>query len=360
MTDTTPEPPRPRRLRWRVVAWFALGLVALDVAVGATGPLWRSYSPVYYRDRLAAARERTWDVVVAGGSAAMCGIDTDRLVGADWRGTPVASAFNLGLPLATTAEVSLAAEHGLGERPPRLLVYAITASDLNGNRVVGEGPQYLMGPDDLARWAGFQPARTGWSLHYWARERLSRAWHLRHHGTGIRLWAADQLDATSPGVCPDEAEAAHLALTRTAGLASPRGPIPHPPAAPLFRLDLLKAANPAVVAAPFPYLDRYEARGHLPYLHRLLDWANGRGVPVVLLDLPVSADLDGARFPKEFAAYRDVMAEVERDRHVPVLRATRDAVGLTDADFGDLVHLNADGAAKLSDWLRGRLAAVLN
>ena len=39
-----------------------------------------------------------------------------------------------------------------------------------------------------------------------------------------------------------------------------------------------------------------------------------------------------------------------------VLRASREAVGVTDADFADLIHLNASGTARLSAWLRQALA----
>jgi hypothetical protein len=33
-------------------------------------------------------------------------------------------------------------------------------------------------------------------------------------------------------------------------------------------------------------------------------------------------------------------------------------VGLDDADFSDLIHLNARGTARLSVWLRQQLATV--
>jgi lysophospholipase L1-like esterase len=74
--------------------------------------------------------------------------------------------------------------------------------------------------------------------------------------------------------------------------------------------------------------------------------------------MPVPADLDGRLYPSQFAAYRSALAEVALVHGVPVLRATRKAVGLTDADFCDLVHLNGTGAAKLSHWLRKAVAAV--
>ena len=39
-----------------------------------------------------------------------------------------------------------------------------------------------------------------------------------------------------------------------------------------------------------------------------------------------------------------------------VLRANRTAVGLDDRHFADLIHLNADGARILSEWIRRELA----
>jgi lysophospholipase L1-like esterase len=75
----------------------------------------------------------------------------------------------------------------------------------------------------------------------------------------------------------------------------------------------------------------------------------------VLFDVPVPADLDGRLYPREYAAYRAALAAVARDHGVPLLYATRETVGLTDADFADMIHLNSDGAARLSAWLRARL-----
>jgi lysophospholipase L1-like esterase len=78
---------------------------------------------------------------------------------------------------------------------------------------------------------------------------------------------------------------------------------------------------------------------------------------VVLVDLPTPADLDGRLYPREFAEYRAGLAQWASDHRTPLLRATREAVGLTDSDFADLIHLNADGAARFSTWLRRELEA---
>jgi len=49
------------------------------------------------------------------------------------------------------------------------------------------------------------------------------------------------------------------------------------------------------------------------------------------------------------------LTELERDRQVKVIRATRDSVGLTDRHFADLIHMNRDGAMVFSGWVSSRL-----
>jgi len=120
------------------------------------------------------------------------------------------------------------------------------------------------------------------------------------------------------------------------------------------RLDRLKAAGATL--PPFPFLDGYRLGEHLAYVHRLLDWAEQHAVAIVLVDMPTSADLE-RRFSSEFAAYRSALAELERSRGVRVLRGNRQALGLGDADFADLIHLNAQGRERFCAWLRNRLTA---
>ena len=67
--------------------------------------------------------------------------------------------------------------------------------------------------------------------------------------------------------------------------------------------------------------------------------------------MPVTADLE-AKYAAAVAEFRTRLAEVESRRGVKVVRATRDAVGLGDGDFADLIHLNHIGAKKLSTWVR--------
>lgn len=335
--------------RFRAVLYVLAVLLVLDVLVRGHVRRWRAYDPVIYRDRLDACRRGQWDAVVVGGSPALCGIDTDLLAGGRWRGETLKRCFNLGLPLATTAEVSLAVEHGF-TRPPRLLVYCIAATDLNGSRTEPNGPRQLMSARDLARWFRNRPDAISWGLRHHTAERVAALWALSYYREGIRLWLADRLGSRWPALCPEAVEQARRNLRHFADLRSDRGLSVTRPAPPALRLDCYKASRRAL--PPFPFLSDYRPGAYLPYLHRLLDWGERRSVPVLLVNMPVSADLEERLHPREFAAYRAILKREAAARGVRVLWPTRAEVGLTDAEFSDLIHLNADGMTRLSAWLR--------
>jgi hypothetical protein len=182
--------------------------------------------------------------------------------------------------------------------------------------------------------------------------RLSQAWQLYRHRDGIRLWAASLAERLCPGSFPEPAREASANLEYARRLRQYAGFAPLPAQA-ARRLDEMKASGFA--PTEFPFLRDYRLGSHLKYLHRLLDWADERGVETVLVDMPVSADLEERLYPEVFATYRAVLAEVERNRGVLVLRADRRSVGLEDRHFADLVHLNAAGARRLTTWLRRQL-----
>ncbi len=334
-----------------MLIFFLAGLLALDQFVGAHARLWLTYAPEFYRKRLAGCRERPHELVIVGSSPAMCGLDPDLLVGMEWQGRPVASAFNAGIVLATSSEVWEEVEHGLASSPPRLLIYGITASDLNESRVEPEGPRALMDVHDLADWLRLRPKDAPWTLRHFAGDRVGRLWNLYYYRDGIRLWAADHLDRVCPGLCPELAADARIRADH-GELVSRGEPISAAPDR-AGRLDCLKADG--AIARWFPFLDNYRLGAHLVHLNRMLDWAAARGVPVVLVDLPVSADLDEQLCPEQFATYRQALAELERTRGVRVLRASRAATGIGDPEFADWVHLNADGMARLTRWVRQEL-----
>jgi hypothetical protein len=118
------------------------------------------------------------------------------------------------------------------------------------------------------------------------------------------------------------------------------------------RYDVVKVVKSPL--PPFTFLNRYKTGSHLTCLHRMIRWAEERGASLVLLDMPVTADLE-AEYPAAFAEYRALLADLEQRMGIPVLRAHRDVVGITDAGFADTIHLNRVGATMLSRWVRNQL-----
>jgi hypothetical protein len=329
---------RPWWRRYRLLLYLVLGLAAVDAVVARFADVWRAYEQHPYREKLRACRAHPWDLVVVGGSPAAYGFDHAVLAGTRWQGRSLDRVFNLGLILATTAEVYHATVRGL-PTPPRLLAYGITASDLNDDRVEPNGPRQLMTVGDALRWCRERPEFAAWCVRHFLEERRARLWKLYYYRDGIGRWVADEAERLWDG----------HPLT---------APLPSPVVLNVDvseRLDHLRAAGK--IKDFFPFLENYRIGVYLTYLHRILDWGEQRGVPVVLVDLPVPEDLERLR-PGPFAAYRAVLADVERNRGVRVLRASREAVGLTDADFADLIHLNNRGKARLSAWVRQALSAV--
>lgn len=334
----------------RVVLWFILGLVVIDGGIRACRSIWRDYEPEEYRERLVGCRRQRADLVVVGGSPVSEGIDTTLLTGISWRGEVIAKAYNLGLPGGTTAEAWHAVKHGV-RRPPRLLVYGITASDLNDSRGEPEGPRQLMDAEDLALWVHLRPDAAEWGVRQYLRGRLNHLWGLYRYRNGLRLWAAEQAERLCPGLCSEMAQEAEEGRRWSRALRAPHGYAPRP-TIHHRRLDQLKLQDPSGLHMAF--LDKYRVGGHLRYLHRLLAWADEHDVAVVLVDMPVSADLEDQN-PRAFAAYRQVLADLESSHQVRILRPTRDQLGLGEAMFADRIHLNAEGTARLGLWLRQAL-----
>jgi hypothetical protein len=323
----------------------------MDTVIGANHDLWQAVDPTDYRDRVGDCRRRQPDLLVIGGSPAQYAIDPAVFAGMRWHGQALERPFNLALPLATTSEVFHATERA-ADVPPRLLVYGITATDLNDGRRVSEGPEWLMSLPDVVRWGRCHPRSARWCVHHYLLGKCERAWRLFEYRNGIRLWAAHLAEEYWHGCCPEPAAEAEIGLILRPGLTE-MGFRP-PPDARYSRLDQLKAAGS--YGPPFPYLDSFRMGEHLTYLHHLIDWATAHDVSLVLVDMPVSADLEERMFPWEFKAYRAALDEVARTRGVPVLWASRQALDLNDTDFADIIHLNSTGAARLSDWLRRALA----
>jgi hypothetical protein len=101
------------------------------------------------------------------------------------------------------------------------------------------------------------------------------------------------------------------------------------------------------------YMDRYEIGGAPEAAFRsICRLTRDRGIPLVVLDPPV-AERYGRRIAtpdesRELRSYLDRAAPACSFKRVELDPA---ALGLTDADFLDLTHLNSDGAATLSRHL---------
>jgi hypothetical protein len=339
--------------RWgacRVVVYLLLALLGLDLVVVAHSRLWRDYDIDPYDQHLDACRQ-PWDLVLVGASPVMYGADPAVLSGTRWRGQRLDRVYNLGLVLATASEIYLAVEHGLAH-PPRLLVYGVSATDFNDDRVEPHGPRHLMSLGDALRWSCDRPDAAFWCAGRFASHRVRGLWGLYAYRDGIRLWAADQAERICPGACPEVAGEARAKLAANAAVRAAHG-LRTPAVSPETRLDCLKAAGK--VTGSLIFMERYCLGAYLRYLDRLLDDASRRGIPVVLVDMPVPADLDQRLYPGEFQAYRAALAAAAKARGVTLLSATREAVGLSEAEFADQVHLNAGGAARFSAWLRRQL-----
>jgi hypothetical protein len=338
--------------RLRVIGSFLLGLVVLDFVVWSNRTLWDTYAPDDYAARLEGCRRRPRDLVVVGGSAVTEGIDPSLLAGVVWQGQRLADVYSLGLPGATTTECWHALRHGLAA-PPRLLVCGITASDLNDRRNEPHGPYELMELSDLVSWWRTKPTSGEWATRQFVQGRLTHIWQLYRQREGIRLWAGLRVEQIWPGSFPDTAREAQSKLDHGMNLHGQTGFAPNAVLRTL-RFDQMKERN----GPPdrFGFLDGFRLGDHLKYLERMLDWAADKGVSVVLVDMPVTADLDERLYPAVFTQFRAALADIERSRGVRVLRPSRAELGLTDAQFADLIHLNGDGCTRLSGWLRQQLA----
>jgi hypothetical protein len=336
-----------------VAAYFLAGLAVVDVLIGRHASLWQQYDPDDYAARIANCRRTPHDLLIIGGSPVSEGIDPAVLAGVPWRGRALDNAFNLGLPGGTTTEFWHAVRHGL-TAPPRLLVYGITGSDLNDGRQEPHGARVLIDTNDLVRWVRLKPSSAEWAVRHYTNARLAGLWQLYRYRNAVRLWAAETADSFWPGCCPDGTREARdnrqyaADLSRDDGFAPNRSFLTR-------RLDRLKAEGWR--CDRFQFLEKYRVGEHLRYLHRLLDWADEKHVSVVLADMPVSADLETGTYAAAFGQYRQALAELEANRGVRVLRGSRDAVGLGDEHFADLIHMNAAGTARFSRWLREQLEA---
>lgn len=344
---TQPEIPRvsPPTRKGRVLLWLLAFLVGLDFSILAFDSTWRRYSPDDYRLRVDGCARRPRDIVFAGGSPIAEGVDPEILGNISWHAEEIGDYYNLGLSGGTTSDIYFGVRHACPV-PPKVLVYGITASDLNDSRHEPHGVQSSMTWRDVRDWRTTRPEAGEWVLRHYAKGKLAKASALYQHRFGIRMWAAGECEDFAPGSCPESAAEAHRQLAIDTALRRGTGYAPTQWFANR-RYDDMKQSGWA--APPFAYLSQYKTGSHLKYLHRLLDWAGANAIEVVLIDMPVTADLE-ARHPAEFAEYRRHLADVSRDRGVTVLAGT--GAGMNDGHFADLIHMNRAGTVRFCDWLR--------
>jgi hypothetical protein len=344
---------RSRYRRLRGPLRVLLAFVLLDLAVLATAGVWARHSPDDYAARVDGCAREPRDAVFVGGSTVSEGIVPKEIVGARWNGEALRNWYAVGLPGGTTSEFYHAVKRAC-PRPPKLLVYGITASDLNDSRHEPHGPASLMTFGDTFDWAASRPDSREWVVRQYVSAKVSRVsslWRYRH---GIRMAAADRFEEWFPGACSASAKEARELRDYADALADGDG---YAPAAASVqqRYDHVKEVNGEL--PPFRFLDNYRTGSHRQYLHRLIRWAADNTVSLVLVDMPVTADLEG-KHAAAFAEYRTLLAEEEEQRGLTVIRAHRDIVGITNAGFADTIHLNGVGAIVLSRWLKGKLDEI--
>jgi len=348
---------RPRRAiaataylqRNRTVALFLVGLITLDLSVGLFHDLWQRHSPDDYAWRVQACQERRPDLVLVGGSPVAEGLNPSVVAGTD----SDRHGFNLGMSGGTTSDFYHAVIHAC-PAPPRVLVYGITASDLNDSRGEPHGPHSLMTWNDLAGWVRTRPEASEWVVRHFLRGKLERISNLFHYRYSIRLWAAIKVNDAFPGGSPLTLKEAEEQRDYAAGLVSGNGYSPLKGFEHAHFSEFKKIGAKGTRFDHLHYLHNYRTGSHLKYLTKLIDWCEANRVTLILLDMPVTADLE-RMYAKEFAEFRLRLGEVERERGLRVLRPTRAELRLEDEQFADLIHMNRDGANRLSTWLASKL-----
>ena len=327
--------------RNRTIVWFLVLLFATDCLVGRGSAVWERHSPDEYALRVETCASERRDTLFLGGSPVAEGIDPDRIAG---------SSYALGLSGGTTSDFYHAVLRGC-PTPPRLLVYGITATDLNDSRNEPHGPYSLMTWGDLGQWLRVRPEASEWAVRHFTQAQLGKASNIYRYRHGMKMWAASEANDRIPGSCAESLREGDELRERSETLRTGNGYAP----ARGYSVGNYAAVKAAGLAAKeLPYLAKYRTGSHLKYLHKLIDWCEARGVQLVLIDMPVTADLEQFH-AAAFAEYRGRLVELERDRGVRVIRATREAVDLDDNHFADLIHLNRDGAKKFSDWVKVHL-----
>lgn len=339
----------------RPALWLLLGLVGVDALVALGRDRWDRHSPDDYSERVNGCRAVPRDLVIVGGSPVSEGLDPAAFDGLPWRGQPITAGYSLGLPGGTMTDFLFAIRAGTASHPPpRLVIYGAAPTDLNDARNEPHGPYSVWAWSDWADVWATRPDAREWATRRFLEGRLRRGWALWRYRHGVRTAAAVALDDAVPGAGGPTALEGRTGLAYSQALRGGRGYAPAKHYADTSYAESKRANKPP---APFDFLDKYRAGSHAKYLDKLADWCDAAGADLVVVSMPVTADLD-ARYPAQVSEGRRVLRAFADRRGVPVLDASRAAVGLGDDDFADVIHLNRGGCAKLSAWVRARVSGV--
>ena len=337
----------------RPALWLFAGLLVIDLGVRATRGTWERYSPDDYAERIDGCASQPRDLIFLGGSPVSEGFDPEPFRGLDWRGEPVESPYSVGLPGGTATDFFFALRHATeGQPPPRLVIYGAAVTEWNDDRNEPHGAYSLWDWGDYRDVLSRRPEAWNWATRRFLEGRLRDCWAAFRERHAIRAAAALAIDDAIPGAGGEAADEAHKSLAYSDALRAGDG---YAPADFYAEADYAESKRLNKPAAPFDFLEKYRTGGHFKYVARTRDWCRARGCDFVVVEMPVTADLE-ARFPNQVAQGRGLMARLRAEPGVRFVPATRGEVGLTDHDFADLIHLNRGGAAKLSRYVRDELA----
>jgi len=332
----------PRADRWsklRPLLLFAAAWLVVDVGVRLTADLWTHYAADDYSERIERCAAEPRDLIVLGGSPVSEGIDP-ALLGDNAR--------SLALPGGTITDSYFAYKHGAPTKPKRLIV-GVAATDFNDARNEPHGAYSIYTSADVADIARTRRDAASWTMRRFGEGQLRQVSAVYQHRRGLFLAAADLAASVDTRIAPETSAIAARDYGYAESLRAGRGYAP----APWFaHADYAARKARGESFPPFDFLERYSFGSHFAYLERLMNERDG--TTVVIVEMPYTEDFE-VRFAERLAEFRTRLTTWETERGWPLLRATRESLKLSDADFGDFVHLNRGGAAKMTAWLKAEI-----
>ena len=153
----------------------------------------------------------------------------------------------------------------------------------------------MMTASDLKLAAVARPRSAAWYAWNFGSERAARIWQLYYHRREfVCVWRKPLSDSCR--AFPADAAEARRGITVSTALRTGNGFTGHPPVTPAVRLDAQKAAGQ--VPDSFLFMNRYRVGpAYMACLDRMLVRAARQNVPVLIVDMPVPADLDQRIYP---------------------------------------------------------------